>query len=618
MDPNPRRMNDRHGRILCVLLIVLFGLVVLEPLRLRAKAPSIYADDVVRIAQVRTMPLREMVVRPFNEHLAPCFEVVTWTAWKSCGGRLTRAPLAFTLASLLPFALCEVALLLLVRRETGSWTASLVGVAIFGLSWLPIETAWWYSASSFAWSLLGVLAAWIAILRPGGVGVILSILACLAAPAFSMIGILAGPIAAVRCGIAGLQRRAGPRAMARAFTPLIGTAGFLVFASLFGHRRILAGSVQRNFRLMEAVGPILRAPITVLMPAVAGVKNLDGAIPHLASYAVCGALATVLAVLVFRRRLDAGLVLGGLSLVVCGYALTYGARAGTENLMNVQRYHLFPQAGLALIAAAVVARLAGRVDRRPAVALGVGVLVALVLLGTHRAEFKGRARFLRFTGQDATLAAMEHVESLCERRRISRDDALRALDPIRNRWFDFDLNALTMIAPNPPNPATEPAGTIRATIVRAISQKEREALWGGMDVTARMNREPEVGACVVLPRLENAYRLRQPPRPGETAALPDGLSYLEFSSDLDRRPSDRPSTLHLDGLPTSGTVEIWWNGRAGRWSEGRSVRLDPSGSGGVSIPLASLPHWDPTAVDRLRVRFRGPGRVGMVTPKFFR
>jgi hypothetical protein len=104
--------------------------------------------------------------------------------------------------------------------------------------------------------------------------------------------------------------------------------------------------------------------------------------------------------------------------------------------------------------------------------------------------------------------------------------------------------------------------------------------------------------------------------------LPDGLSFLEFRANLRDIPGQRPRTLSLDGLPSNGAVEVWWKGHEARWDEARSFRLEPTAidraGDHVSIPLDALPHWDEADVESLRIRFHGPGRLGMIAPRFYR
>jgi hypothetical protein len=120
----------------------------------RLRHPTIYSDDVARIADLQAYPLRQLWFRPFNEHMAPFFQTVSWVAWQAAHQDLTHAPLAFTLASYLPLLLCLVLLPVWICRETRSRTAALAAVAVFSLSPLYAEAVLWYSASSFTWALL--------------------------------------------------------------------------------------------------------------------------------------------------------------------------------------------------------------------------------------------------------------------------------------------------------------------------------------------------------------------------------------------------------------------------------------------------------------------------------
>ena len=156
-----------------VVLATFVGLCLYPHIQ-RLDRPSLFADDVARVEQLQVMPPRAMIWRPFNEHLAPAFEVVSLTVWHLSGQRLAEAARAFTMASLLPLPLILIALGLLVRRETGSTTAALASLAVFALSPLPLETFWWYSASSFAWALLLTLVAWLGVIRGDARGRVLA------------------------------------------------------------------------------------------------------------------------------------------------------------------------------------------------------------------------------------------------------------------------------------------------------------------------------------------------------------------------------------------------------------------------------------------------------------
>ena len=168
--------------------------------------PSLFSDDVVRIADLQTKPLTALLLRPFNEHIAPVFELVSWTTWQLAGRLLSNAAVAFTAASIIPFLLCMPALGTLVRRESRSVTSSgpvhdsalflpfrgplRGGLVVLGQQFrLGIAREHWSPGSAFSGPLPEGRAPgratgwWIA-----------TVLAAAAAPACSAIGLLAGPL----------------------------------------------------------------------------------------------------------------------------------------------------------------------------------------------------------------------------------------------------------------------------------------------------------------------------------------------------------------------------------------------------------------------------------------
>ena len=136
-------VSEERGRIPRPPDVLVFAAIMaccLIPHRPRLQHPSIYADDIARVADLQMQPLASLLFRPFNEHMAPFFETISWATWQAAGRRLSHAPIAFTLSSYVPFVLCLGLLGWLVRRETGSRTTALATIALFGISPLYAET----------------------------------------------------------------------------------------------------------------------------------------------------------------------------------------------------------------------------------------------------------------------------------------------------------------------------------------------------------------------------------------------------------------------------------------------------------------------------------------------
>jgi hypothetical protein len=623
------------ARASIALVAVSFLAICLAPHLGRLSDPSLFSDDVGRIAQLQTMPIRTLLFRPFNEHVAPVFELVSWVTWQLAGRRLTHAPAAFTAAALVPFLLCLVALGSLVRRESGSATAALAAVAAFSLSTVHVEAAWWYSASSFTWALLGTLLAWLCVLRSLGlksdarpVGSIgwwmAAALAALVAPACSAIGLLAGPVAALR----GVQDSQGPgrrRAFAAGMIPLAGTILYLILASQVRYHAILTQSVERNLDIRTAVLCTLRAPFDVLASGLLGLENADRWLGG-GTDLVLGALLLVGTLAWGLRSPLRPLLLGGLALMLGGYGLTYSVRNffGPHWLMEVQRYHLFPQLGFVLVLVGVSLPWLARFDARQRSALLFATVLASLLLVAHRPMMRLRARAYRFPDQARTLKALERLEGLCREHRITRGQALAALDPIRPRWFPHDSNALTMLAESVPTPGL-PDDRVRPRLLAALSLAEREALCGGMAAAPYLrpaSESSETGAMSVG-RFVGALGNCQV-GPGDRY-LARGPAYLEFQmNDSTHRDHDSiadPRMLCIPGFDPEGKLEVWWTGEGARWSETRSLRWQPVSEGPTgqwAIPLDRLPHWSPSRADRIRLVVRSVGTVAVKAPRLLR
>ncbi len=590
-------------RLATIVGVVFFAAILLVPPALRLAHPSLYADDVARIGELQEgRSIGLFLFTPFNEHIAPLFQAVSATTWTLAHGSLTTAPLAFTLASLVPHLLSLILLGVLIRRETKSTTTALVGVSVFGLSALITETFSWYSASSFSWAMLGTLAAIECAGRASGSSrnawLAGSALAAFLAPAFSAIGLLAGPLAMIRIGMSY-----------RAITPMIGTLGYLGLCIPLRYGAIVSQSLERNLDLAAAARNVLCAPVDVLLLGLFGRVN-SIALPDNWAMTISAVLLIAALVWAYRDHLSRSIILVGLGLIVGGYVLAFGARSADAppGLRHVQRYQVFPQLGLVFLLSMALQRVLKRFDDSSLRTWSLGWISAAVILAVQLGPIREHAKFYRWPDQPRTLAAIERLVATCQREGITRSQCLKSLDPIRNRWFDFEFNALVLM-PKTVESSRLPDREVRPLLLASINANDREYLFGGMDVSRYLvvtHAQPsETG------RFVNAFDMK-------AAGSPDlwnangWASYLEYEF----TPSDvKAGSL---ALSVNGPVEIWWSPDGRSWSESKSIRWRVARSGEIvdrSIPLDALPHWDGSKVRRVRIAPREAGLIAIGAPR---
>ncbi len=495
------------------------------------------------------------------------------------------------------------------------------------LSTTHLETAWWYSASSFAWALLATLLAWKAADRalrartlPGLAGGLLLVAVLgLFGPAFSAIGLLAGPLSAVKAAA-----ETGPHPRRRLLVVLAAALGVFVYILVLfvlQFDEVWSRSVHQNPNLVSSLLTALRAPVEVLLPTLLGMGNRAGAWPTwIASVLFVSGSAVAWRLAVGRpgwRLVPAGLVL-----ILGGYALTYTVRysESPNQLLHVQRYHLFPQAGLVMILSAVFLPVFSRLDQHPRVGRPVMVMLAAVLLVVQLPAYREMSRFYEFPDQARTLRAIDHLEAVCRTHQITRDQALAALDPIRPRWFDFPgFNALMLLGPTVDRASGDDPLT-RSTILACLPQDEIEAICGGMDASGYLRpQEPAASASeshlAVVSRARNVRELT----PGIWQSVGGAPCAVEFRLE---RPAPAPSGLGLNNLTPGGSLEIWWaEDDGGAWSETRRLLLSTDSGQACQdwvLPLDRIPHWDSRHVNRLRVRIRSQKHITLGTPTLIR
>lgn len=607
--------------------IGVFALLCVWPFLGRLGYPSLYGDDVVRIASERVVGLPRLLFQPFNEHMAPAFQALTSVCWALSFDRLTRAAIALTWASYPPFFMSVILLYRVLRDETGSTTASATATAAFSLSWLPVETIGWYSASSFMWSLFWSLVAWRSSARSSaadssgsafGARMRAGVAAGLS-PCFSAIGLLAGPLAAIRAAFGS-----SPRGRRDVAAPCIGTLVYIIVCLCHRYGGHVAENVARkgNFRMGFLAAAV--APSDVLIPALFGVGNLHAKIPETLAVSATIGLAAIALAWSSRSRFRP-LIWGGLILIAGGYAMTYLVRTSVvrvDGVLETQRYHLFPHLGLCFIFAAVTASSAivRRIDRRENLAWAFACLFALAMNATHDRTIRDRMNFYRYADQSRSLAALDKTADICLRERITRAQVLRAFDPVLTKWFPYEgFNQLELLPPTSFE-AVRSDAEARRRILEALSIDEREALLGGMDASKHVIPSPEGSAGPILARgkARKPFRARElAPGRYESSGWP---SYLEYEM-IGFENAGSARFLRIVGGRGDETFPLSWNLDGDRWSETRRVRLKVPrawSAAGWAIRLDDLPHWRTDRARRIRIGIESAGPIRLDSVEFRR
>ena len=620
-----RRVAPRLG--LMAAFAVLCGL----PYGRWVEHPSLFHDDLMRAESLRNSTLGQALFRPFNEHMAPLFETVSYLAWLGAGRRIEGLPLTFLIASFASFGATTAILAALIRRETRSTSATMIAVALFVLSSVSSETVLWYSASSFQWAAAGTLAAWYCAaaaadptsIRPRWRWLIASAAACLAAPAFSAIGMLAAPLAGLRLLAGGDRRGLSIRAIAGAAVPATGLALYLLICSAFRYRDVLGDSLSKNLDLGAAIWATVKAPAWVLLPALVGQPDWTLTMPGgiAAGLTILGLAGSL--VVAIRSRFRAPILVGS-AMIVGGYLMTYAARAhsGDDWIMKISRYHLFPQIGLVCLIAGLIGGLGKRLDAGPTRGWLAATLVAALLASMQYRGMRLAAEGpYRTPDQARVFAAAARLEAVAKEASISFDQLMRAIDPAHPRWapHPWPFHPINFLMPKPTGDGRRVADAdVRAVVIAGLTPEERGVIFGGM-VTDR-HRRPTADLATTTPpvpaRLVATYHVG---RLGEDRfQVGDSPAYLEYQVDP---AADEALAISIPELKSEWPVEIWWAGSSEDWSADRSVRWQPESAplpGGWAVPLSAFPHWQKGSPRRLRIVAGGPGPMVADPPRFLR
>ncbi|MFM7591706.1 MAG: hypothetical protein ACKO85_07925, partial [Isosphaeraceae bacterium] len=113
---------------------------------------SILGDDVIRIVDAKTMPLLKQLFRPFSEHIAPGFELITAVLIRTFGNHLNLTAFMLTLTALASWIFFLGAMSLWVKQLTGREEVAWMSFVLTGISAACLEVPWWFSAATYSLS----------------------------------------------------------------------------------------------------------------------------------------------------------------------------------------------------------------------------------------------------------------------------------------------------------------------------------------------------------------------------------------------------------------------------------------------------------------------------------
>jgi len=405
---------------------------------------------------------------PQNEHTMPLGRLSTWALFQLAPDPRVLAYLC-SLQGLVAVLVGLPLVYHFVRREVGSPPVAVVAAMLFGVSSIYQQAVVWFAASFSVLALDTTLVALLAAQAWRQTGrwayLALCLLACFLAPGWFASGILAGPLCAVY--LLAPSRDFGFRLAASGVVPLLGSALYLAVALPQAAATILHLEHYSGRTAVEAFKPLVGALYTArslvdnLFLGQFGLTLIHT--PVWLAAVVLLALLVGLVVWLWPVR-DFRLPLLGLGMILAPYLLTYSARGTWDYdadrmatpLWN--RYHLFPQVGVAFLVAAGLAARLRDATFSPAWNRALGwLLVGLFLVQLPR----GVACVYQVWDQWPALARVAEVDARCREHGIGRDAAVAALPP----WTKFlyapkDFNAWRLLHGSP-TPRDVPPEEIR-------------------------------------------------------------------------------------------------------------------------------------------------------------
>jgi hypothetical protein len=280
------------------------------------------------------------------------------------------------------------------------------------------------------------------------------------------------------------------------------------------------------------------------------------------------------------------------------------------------RYHALPMLGLASVLASVLAsrRLIRRCDARDALPAVLGTFAGVVMFAVQYHEVESDCfPMLHHPDQQATMAALHHVQELAVQEGISRTHLERLITPAVRSWNVAIKNYRTeylsfMKLLDVPETAIRRRSDdeVRDLLEKRLTPAQRLALGSGACAYLRPAvTDPHAQPLSVARLVRLSHISEVAPRQYRSEDVP-AFILLEF------QPTSLARYLELPGLLADQELIIFRIDAQGRWRPGQNLHWEqPRQIKGAMVNLDGLIHWWGEPITQIAIQFTRPGQISL-------